>query len=104
MGSGSVQLSDWINDHLIVARPVAFASIGLLAAYGLSHSPLLFRYRTVSDIPARSFQNRRTLVGRLIRVSTAEPTATVTDMASASREGLIIFQVRVTASLTVSCV
>ena len=49
VGQGLHILSDTINDHLIAARYATLASIGLLAAYGLSHTPLFSRYRTVAD-------------------------------------------------------
>src|SRR3569832_2082642 len=81
-GSSSVQLSEWINHNIVVARYAAITSIGLLAAYGLSHSPLFFRYRNVAEIPAKHFLNRMTLIGRVMNVSQTTP------------EGPILCQVR----------
>jgi hypothetical protein len=46
--------SNLINENLIAARYGASASIFLLTAYGLSNTPLFFRFRTVSEIPGRS--------------------------------------------------
>jgi len=59
-------VSDLVNENLIAARYAALASIGLLAAYGISQTPLFFRYRTVSEIPSRLFTARKTITGRLM--------------------------------------
>jgi hypothetical protein len=48
-------VADGINNNLIAARYGTMAAIGLLAAYGISQTPLFFRYRTVSEIPSRYF-------------------------------------------------
>jgi hypothetical protein len=66
VGTGTVQLSEWVNSNLIVARYAAYAGIGLLAAYGISHSPLFFRYKTVADIPSHLFLRRRKIKCRLV--------------------------------------
>ena len=67
VGHASVVFSDWINDNLIMVRYVGLAAIGVLTAYGLSQTPLFFRYRTVAEIPAHHFRTRRCLRGRLLR-------------------------------------
>lgn len=58
--------SDIINNNLIAARFGAFASIFLLTVYGVTNTPLFFRYRTVSEIPSVLFLSRRRLYGRII--------------------------------------
>jgi hypothetical protein len=42
-------------------------TIGLLAAVGISQTPLFFRYRTVADIPSKLFLERRKIWVRLLR-------------------------------------
>ena len=42
-----------INNNLITVRSGVTAGIVLLTAYGLSNTPLFFRFRTVSEIPGR---------------------------------------------------
>jgi hypothetical protein len=67
VGAWTVAVSDTINDHLIVARSLTMATIGVMAWYGISQTPLFFRYRTVADVPYRYFQRNLTLHGcRLI--------------------------------------
>jgi hypothetical protein len=63
VGSSTAKFSD----ILIAARYGAFATIGLLTVYGLAHTPLFFRYRTVADIPSSYFTARKCIRGRLIR-------------------------------------
>ena len=53
IGSSMGNVSDLINDNLIAARYGTMATILLLTAYGISNSPLLFRFRTVSEIPGK---------------------------------------------------
>lgn len=68
VGAGSIRFSDFMNDNLIAARYVAAASISLVAFYGILHTPLFFRYRTVADIPAAYFVYRTKLTCRVISV------------------------------------
>lgn len=68
VGKAVVRASDAINDNLVVARFVAGAVIAALTAYGVSRTPLFFRYRTVAELPANAFRRRRKLRGRLMRV------------------------------------
>jgi hypothetical protein len=68
LGQAMDMTSAVINDHLIAARFAAFSSIALLTAYGISNTPLFFRFRTVSEIPASYFLGRRRLYGRIIGV------------------------------------
>jgi hypothetical protein len=55
VGWSMERFSNLVNENLIAARYGASASIFLLTAYGLSNTPLFFRFRTVSEIPGRSF-------------------------------------------------
>lgn len=65
-GTLTANFSDWVNDHLLVARCGAMATIALLTAYGLAASPLFFRYTSIADIPRRVDRQRRLqLAGRL---------------------------------------
>ena len=73
VGNAVVAATDIVNDNLIAARFAASASILLLTAYGIVHSPLLFRYPTVKDIPSKYFQQRQTLIGRLVAMEQPQP-------------------------------
>jgi hypothetical protein len=68
VGEAMHSFSEGINNNLIAARYGVFASIVLLSAYGISNTPLFFRFRTVGEIPASYFFNRRRLYGRIISV------------------------------------
>ncbi|KAG7363697.1 hypothetical protein IV203_027058 [Nitzschia inconspicua] len=57
-----------INEHLVAARMVVASSVILLTAYGLFHTPLFFRFRTVADIPRHYFVGRKRLYGRILKV------------------------------------
>jgi hypothetical protein len=105
VGRGTVQLSEWVNSNLIVARYAAYAGIGLLAAYGITHSPLFFRFRTVADIPSHYFFRRRKIRCRLVaaanetsgrRTSTSSASSWESSTASMARDddGPIRFRVR----------
>lgn len=72
VGIGMDKFTHVVNDNLIAARYGIFASVTLLTVYGLSQTPLFFRYRTVANIPASSFISRRRLYGRIIGVETVE--------------------------------
>ena len=67
-GKGLSSFSDFVNDNLIAFRYGTFATVTLLTAYGLSQTPLFFRYRTVSEIPKSYFGKRRTIHGRIVHV------------------------------------
>ena len=55
VGRALENASDFINDNLVVARSGVMTAVFLLGAYGLSHSPLFFRYRNASEIPGGFF-------------------------------------------------
>lgn len=65
LGHGTGQLSDFVNENKIAARYCVTATIGVLGAYAIAHSPIFFRYRTVSEIPSGLFRNRNYITGRL---------------------------------------
>lgn len=44
----------FVNENLVAARAGAFAGIFLLTVYGVSQTPLFFRYRTVSEVPGKN--------------------------------------------------
>jgi hypothetical protein len=50
-GNWTVQVSEAINDNLILVRYGTITSIVLLSAYGFYKTPLFFRYKSVNDIP-----------------------------------------------------
>ncbi|GAX19926.1 hypothetical protein FisN_1Lh605 [Fistulifera solaris] len=66
-GNSLAKFSDSLNENLILARYTTMATITALAVYGLAHTPLFFRYRTVSEIPAHYFTKRRTIHCRLVK-------------------------------------
>ncbi len=68
LGNGLASFSDVINDNLIAARYGTFATITLLTAFGLSRTPVFFRYKRVSDIPSTHFSRRRTIYGRIVHI------------------------------------
>lgn len=70
IGQPLASVSDQINENLVIARYMIFPVVGLMAAYGLSQTPLFFRYRTVSEIPSSMFQSRKSIKGRIIRLDT----------------------------------
>ena len=68
IGQGAIHLSDFVNNHLAEVRTATTVGIGLLAVYGISQTPLFFRYRTVQELPAHVFRHRTIVRGRLVRV------------------------------------
>jgi hypothetical protein len=51
VGENMHTFSDVVNNNLVAARYAVVSGVVLLTAYGLSHTPLFFRFRTVSEIP-----------------------------------------------------
>ena len=68
-------LTDLVNDNLIAARYGAFATIALVSAYSVAHSPLFFRFKTVSHIPTYYFLKRKKIRCRLVRILEQETDA-----------------------------
>jgi len=62
------KISDTINDNLILARYTTLMSLSALTVYGLSISPLFFRYKRITDIPISYFHQRSTLACRFVRI------------------------------------
>eukprot|EP00934_Nitzschia_sp_Nitz4_P003405 Nitzschia sp. Nitz4//scaffold162_size51285//5984//7401//NITZ4_006964-RA/size51285-augustus-gene-0.21-mRNA-1//1//CDS//3329537958//3395//frame0 len=92
VGSGMHQFTELVNNNLIAARFGAFAGITLLTVYGFSQTPLFFRYRTVSELPASYFLGRRRLYARIIGVG--KPPGKDTTMNSIQHPDTIHLQVR----------
>lgn len=55
LGNGMNRFSKLVNDNLIAARYGIFSGVTLLTVYGLSQTPLFFRYRTVADVPGKKW-------------------------------------------------
>lgn len=68
LGSSISATTDFINENLVLFRYGTMASIVLLTTYGVSKTPLFFRYKKVSSIPSNCFSTRKTIHGRLIAV------------------------------------
>jgi len=68
IGNSINTVTDVINGNIIASRYGAIASIALLTAYGISKTPIFFRYKRVSDIPSSLFTNRRIIHGRIVHV------------------------------------
>jgi hypothetical protein len=68
LGEVMEKSTDLVNDNLIAARMAVFSGIALLTAYGISNTPLFFRFRTVAEIPRSYFLGRKSLYGRIISV------------------------------------
>lgn len=84
--------ADFINEHIIAARYATVATVLLLGTYGVSKTPLFFRYKSVSDIPSEYFTKRRTLHGRIIHVlesNAAEATTSATTSSTAAERPVI---------------
>jgi len=68
VGHGMHAVTDVINNNLVVFRYGTVASLALLTAYGVAHTPLFFRYKSVSEIPGSYFTHRKKIRARLIQV------------------------------------
>ena len=68
IGDGMHAVSNIINEHIIAARYVTFASVALLGAIGIARTPLFHRYKSISEIPKEFFAKRKTLHGRIIHI------------------------------------
>lgn len=55
VGNSMDRFTEIVNNNLIAARFGAFATITLLTVYGISQTPLFFRYRTVSEVPGKRY-------------------------------------------------
>jgi hypothetical protein len=68
VGTGMHAFSDLVNDNLVAARFATVATVSLIAAYGMSNTPLFFRYTSVREIPTQHFLSRKRLRARLIKI------------------------------------
>jgi len=68
VGKGMEAFAALINENIFAARYGVFATIALLTVYGISNTPLFFRFRNVSEIPRSYFVGRRRLYCRIIGV------------------------------------
>ena len=62
-------ITDLINDNLIVVRYATFSTVLLLGAYGIANTPLFYRHKRVLDIPISSFTKRKYLHGRIVGIA-----------------------------------
>jgi len=63
-----ITISDIINNNLVAFRYGTVATVSLLTVYGLSHTPLFHRYKSVIEIPATHFQERKKITARMVGV------------------------------------
>ncbi len=65
-------ISDFVNDNLIAVRYGTISTIVLLTAYGISKTPIFFRFKNVAEIPTTFFTSRKIIHGRLVHVMKEE--------------------------------
>ena len=99
IGDGMHAVSNIINEHIIAARYVTFATVALLGAVGIARTPLFHRYKSISEIPKEFFAKRKTLHGRIIHIFQEESgsntrTASAPSNASGNAEAPVICLVR----------
>ena len=68
LGRAVSATTDFINQNLVLFRYGTMASMVLLTTYGLSKTPLFFRYKKISSLPSNHFSSRKILHGRLIAI------------------------------------
>jgi len=71
VGNAMYSVSDVVNNNLIAVRFGVTSSVILLGAYGISNTPLFFRFRTIHEIPSSYFVRRKRLYGRIVEVDTS---------------------------------
>lgn len=94
IGNSINTLTGAINDNIIIARYSTIAAISLLTVYGISKTPIFFRYKNVCDLPSSLFANRRTIHGRIVHVVENDVASFVRESDSGIREEPIICLVR----------
>ena len=94
IGNSINTITDAINDNIIVARYSTIAAISLLTVYGISKTPIFFRYKNVCDLPSSLFANRRTIHGRIVHVVENDIPSFVHESGSEAREEPVICLVR----------
>ena len=91
MGKQLSNITDLVNDNLIVVRYATFSTVLLLGAYGIANTPLFYRYKHVMDIPISSFTKRKYLHGRIVGVaerSNGMRRSSISTSSSSSSNGL----------------
>lgn len=68
IGAALSSISDVINSNIIIVRYGTVGSILLLGAYGISNTPLFYRYKSLWDIPESLWTRRRWVHGRIVGV------------------------------------
>ena len=82
IGAALSSISDLINSNIIIVRYGTLGSIILLGAYGISNTPLFYRYRSLWDIPESMWTRRGWVHGRIVGVV---ENRNVNDFGAASR-------------------
>lgn len=94
IGNSINTITGAINDNIIIARYTTIAAISLLTVYGISKTPIFFRYKNVCDVPSSLFANRRTIHGRIIHVVESDVASFAHESGSGTREEPIVCLVR----------
>ena len=68
LGKQLSNITDIVNDNLIVVRYATFSTVLLLGAYGIANTPLFNRHKNVMDIPISAFTKRNYLHGRIVGI------------------------------------
>lgn len=69
IGQSLNHVMDWAHQNKIAVRYGVLTTISLLTVYGISQTPLFFRYRSVHEMPSRLFQHQKFIHGRIIDAS-----------------------------------
>ena len=88
LGKQLSNITDIINDNLIIVRYSTISTVLLLGAYGVANTPLFYRCTSIMDIPQKMFYKRKWLHGRLVAtVATPSPsTANTLKLRSSNAE------------------
>lgn len=92
LGKQLSNITDIINDNLIIVRYSTISTVLLLGAYGVANTPLFYRCTSIMDIPQKMFYKRKWLHGRLVAtVATPSPSTTsnTLKMQSSNAEGAL---------------
>ncbi|KAL7537889.1 hypothetical protein ACHAXR_011723 [Thalassiosira sp. AJA248-18] len=80
LGRQLSNVTDVINDNLIVVRYATISTVLLLGVYGIANTPLFYRYKHITDIPTKMFFRRKWIHGRIVGVVESEGSATAGGM------------------------
>lgn len=75
IGTRIADLTDVVNDNLIIVRYATFSTVFLLGAYGFANTPLFYRYKNLNDIASKVFTKRQRIHGRIVGVLESEHVA-----------------------------